>query len=54
MNGIHDMGGMHGMGPIQHETNEPAFHESGKAACMRSPAPRAFEVNGTLMQAVMP
>jgi nitrile hydratase beta subunit len=26
MNGIHDMGGMHGMGPIQHEQNEPVFH----------------------------
>jgi nitrile hydratase len=27
MNGIHDMGGMHGMGPIRHEDNEPVFHE---------------------------
>lgn len=27
MNGIHDMGGTHGMGPIQHEQNEPVFHE---------------------------
>ena len=27
MNGVHDMGGMHGMGPITHEENEPAFHE---------------------------
>jgi len=27
MNGIHDMGGMHGMGAIQHEKNEPVFHE---------------------------
>ena len=27
MNGIHDMGGMHGMGPIQVEKNEPVFHE---------------------------
>jgi len=26
MNGIHDMGGMHGMGPIQYEKNEPVFH----------------------------
>ena len=26
MNGVHDMGGMHGMGPIQHEKNEPVFH----------------------------
>lgn len=28
MNGIHDMGGMHGMGLIQHEKNEPVFHEA--------------------------
>jgi nitrile hydratase len=26
MNGIHDMGGMHGMGPVQPEVNEPVFH----------------------------
>ena len=27
MNGVHDMGGMHGMGPIRHEPHEPTFHE---------------------------
>jgi nitrile hydratase beta subunit len=27
MNGIHDLGGMHGMGPIAPEANEPVFHE---------------------------
>lgn len=27
MNGVHDLGGMHGMGPIDPETNEPVFHE---------------------------
>lgn len=26
MNGVHDMGGMHGMGPIEYEKNEPVFH----------------------------
>jgi nitrile hydratase subunit beta len=26
MNGIHDMGGMHGMGAIEHEQSEPTFH----------------------------
>ena len=26
MNGIHDMGGMHGMGPVSPEPNEPVFH----------------------------
>ena len=27
MNGVHDMGGMHGLGPIAPEPDEPAFHE---------------------------
>ena len=26
MNGVHDMGGMQGMGPIKYEKNEPVFH----------------------------
>jgi nitrile hydratase beta subunit len=26
MNGVHDMGGMHGMGPIEVEQGEPVFH----------------------------
>ena len=26
MNGVHDMGGMHGFGPIVREENEPLFH----------------------------
>jgi nitrile hydratase subunit beta len=31
MNGAHDMGGMHGLGPIQYERNEPVFHELWEA-----------------------
>jgi nitrile hydratase beta subunit len=31
MNGVHDMGGMHGMGPVPHEQNEPVFHEAWEA-----------------------
>jgi hypothetical protein len=27
MNGVHDMGGMHGMGPIQNQKDEPVYHE---------------------------
>lgn len=27
MNGIHDMGGMHGLGPIDPEKDEPVFHD---------------------------
>ena len=26
MNGIHDMGGMHGFGPVRIEPDEPVFH----------------------------
>jgi nitrile hydratase subunit beta len=26
MNGVHDMGGQHGMGTVQHEKDEPVFH----------------------------
>jgi nitrile hydratase beta subunit len=28
MNGVHDMGGMHGFGPIAREEHEPVFHET--------------------------
>jgi nitrile hydratase len=28
MNGIHDMGGMHGFGPVEPELNEPPFHSA--------------------------
>ena len=27
MNGVHDLGGMHGLGPVEREANEPPFHE---------------------------
>jgi len=31
MNGVHDMGGMHGMGPLEIERNEPVFHAEWEA-----------------------
>ena len=31
MNGVHDMGGMHGLGPIAPEPDEPVFHEAWEA-----------------------
>ncbi|MGH8318246.1 MAG: nitrile hydratase subunit beta [Steroidobacteraceae bacterium] len=31
MNGVHDMGGMHGMGPLQPERGEPVFHHRWEA-----------------------
>ena len=30
MNGVHDMGGMHGFGPVEPEPNEPVFHADGR------------------------
>jgi nitrile hydratase len=40
MNGVHDMGGMHGMGPIRHESNEPVFHETWEG--------RVFALNSSM------
>ena len=31
MNGVHDLGGMHGFGPIEREANEPLFHADWEA-----------------------
>jgi len=28
MDGIHDLGGMHGFGPIEREEDEPVFHDA--------------------------
>ena len=40
MNGIHDMGGMHGFGPVEVEENEPVFHHrwEGRIFAMRAAA----------------
>ena len=32
MDGIHDLGGMHGFGPVEREENEPPFHAPWEAA----------------------
>jgi nitrile hydratase len=32
MNGIHDLGGMHGFGPVEREQNEPPFHAPWEAS----------------------
>jgi nitrile hydratase subunit beta len=34
MNGVHDMGGMHGLGPIAPEENEPVFHARWEARAL--------------------
>ena len=48
MNGIHDMGGMHGFGPVQPEKNEPVFHErwEGRVYAMAIAVGRAVRLPG--------
>ena len=52
MDGIHDMGGMHGFGPIEIEENEPAFHEPwegrvmGIARTLRPKVPGGWRYQG--------
>ena len=33
MNGAHDLGGMHGLGPIDRQTDEPVFHTEWERRC---------------------
>jgi nitrile hydratase len=34
MNGVHDMGGMHGFGPVRHDPDEPLFHAPWEARAL--------------------
>ena len=47
MNGVHDMGGMDGFGPVVHEQNEPVFHADWerRAFALVSLVMRAAQVN---------
>ncbi|HYW76596.1 MAG TPA: hypothetical protein VFA48_08220 [Gammaproteobacteria bacterium] len=33
MNGAHDLGGMHGFGPVRREAEEPVFHAEWERRC---------------------
>ncbi len=37
MNGVHDLGGRHGFGPVEREANEPAFHAEWEKAVFLMP-----------------
>jgi nitrile hydratase beta subunit len=52
MNGIHDMGGMQGMGPIEYETNEPVFHAAWEARVLAMN--RAVAATGKLKGTLRP
>ena len=50
-NTIHDMGGMHGFGPVEAEPNEPVFHETWEGRVLRDAArrwatPRLWTIDG--------
>ena len=49
MNGVHDMGGMHGMGTIEVEKNEPPFHArwEGRVIAMRRALTATGKLRGT-------
>jgi nitrile hydratase subunit beta len=34
MDGIHDMGGMHGFGKVEHKPDEPVFHAAWEGRCL--------------------
>lgn len=42
MNGVHDMGGMHGMGPVEIEKDEPVFHSEWEARAFALTVAAAF------------
>src|SRR5215470_9803118 len=52
MNGVHDLGGMQGFGPIIPEKNEPAFHApwEGRLVAIR----RALIADGKLPSTLRP
>lgn len=48
MNGVHDLGGMHGFGPVEQEANEPVFHARWEAAMLtiqRTLTDRTFTID---------
>jgi nitrile hydratase beta subunit len=59
MNGIHDMGGMHGFGPIAPEATEPAFHDTWEGRMfglgMAMTSPPGFTIDRSrFLQETMP
>jgi nitrile hydratase subunit beta len=48
MDGVHDLGGVHGFGPVAREENEPTFHapwEAAVVAIMRATLGRSFNLD---------
>ena len=51
MNGVHDMGGDQGMGPIEYEKDEPVFHApwEGRVYAAEAPSPGFRSASATLV-----
>ena len=47
MNGVHDMGGQQGMGPVEYEKDEPVFHAPGRRGSTHSPVRCGPGASGT-------
>ena len=54
MNGIHDMGGMQGLGEIGYRENEPGFHEAWKQGCSQWSGPCGRAVCVAVSKAFQP
>ena len=52
MDGIHDMGGMHGFGPIEYEEDEPVFHQQWEGRVYAMITNTAVPVPGGLRYAI--
>lgn len=48
MDGIHDMGGMHGFGPIRREKDEPVFHQPWEGRLLALRVGTAVQIPGGL------
>lgn len=53
MNGVHDLGGLQDMGPVQYEKDEPAFHAAWEGRILGSTGPSGSLANGTWMSGVI-
>ena len=54
MNGVHDLGGMHGMGPIDTDPNEPLFHAEWERRAFAITLALASMAAGTSTSPAMP
>ena len=54
MNGVHDLGGMHGFGPVVREPDEPVFHApwEGRVQAMMGLAARAARLRAGMRFAI--